>query len=145
MPKQKVAILGGGIAALSAAFELTELDPSGDQFDITIYTIGWRLGGKGAVGRNQDKGGRAEEHGLHIWAGFYENAFNLVDRCYQALEARGDHPPFGGLNKAFQGLDHALLMEPSHGAPGYWRCPWYVHLPPNDATPGTPSDSLLPW
>ena len=143
MPKQKVAILGGGIAALSAAFELTELDPGGDQFDITIYTIGWRLGGKGAVGRNQDKGDRAEEHGLHIWAGFYDNAFNLVDRCYEALKARGDRPPFGCLNNAFKGLDHALLMEPAPGPAGYWRCPWYVHLPPNDATPGSSGDSFL--
>ena len=143
MPKKKVAILGGGIAALSAAFELTELDPAGDQFDITIYTIGWRLGGKGAVGRNQDMGDRAEEHGLHIWAGFYDNAFNLVDRCYEALKARGGDPPFGCLNKAFKGLDHAVLMEPAPGPPGYWRCPWYVHLPPNDATPGTSSDSFL--
>jgi uncharacterized protein with NAD-binding domain and iron-sulfur cluster len=143
MPKKKVAILGGGIAALSAAFELTELDPTGDQFDVTIYTIGWRLGGKGAVGRNQDKGDRAEEHGLHIWAGFYDNAFNLVDRCYEALKAHGGYPPFGCLNKAFKGLDHALLMEPAPGTPGYWRRPWYVHLPPNDETPGTSSDSFL--
>jgi uncharacterized protein with NAD-binding domain and iron-sulfur cluster len=143
MPKKKVAVLGGGIAALSAAFELTEFDPTGDQFDITIYTIGWRLGGKGAVGRNQDKGDRAEEHGLHIWAGFYDNAFNLVDRCYEALKARGDDPPFGCLNNAFKGLDHALLMEPAPGPAGNWRCPWYVHLPPNDGTPGASNDSFF--
>ena len=51
MARKKIAILGGGIAALSAAFELTELDPDRELFDITVYTIGWRLGGKGAVGR----------------------------------------------------------------------------------------------
>jgi uncharacterized protein with NAD-binding domain and iron-sulfur cluster len=145
MSKKKVAILGGGIAGLSAAFELTELDPTGDQFDITIYTIGWRLGGKGAVGRNQDKGNRAEEHGLHIWAGFYDNAFNLVDRCYEALKLQGDHRPFGSLSKAFKGLDHAVLMEPAPrtAASASWRSPWYVHLPPNDETPGTSGDSFL--
>ncbi len=143
MPKKNVAILGGGIAALSAAFELTELDPTGDQFDITIYTIGWRLGGKGAVGRNQAERDRAEEHGLHIWAGFYDNAFNLVDRCYQALRARGDTPPFGSRAHAFEGLDHAVLMEPKPYPTAGWECPWYVHLPPNDATPGTSNDSFF--
>ena len=40
MERKKIAILGGGIAALSAAFELTELDPDHQLFDITIYTIG---------------------------------------------------------------------------------------------------------
>ena len=132
---EKIAILGGGIAALSAAFELTELDPTGDRFDITIYTIGWRLGGKGAVGRNQDEGNRAEEHGLHIWAGFYDNAFSLVDRCYEALNARGDRPPFGLRENAFSGLDHAVLMEPE--PTGGWRDPWYVHLPKHDGVPGS--------
>ena len=48
--KTRIAILGGGISALTAAFELTEQDPDGSQFDITVYTLGWRLGGKAAVG-----------------------------------------------------------------------------------------------
>jgi len=92
MPRTKVAILGGGIAALSAAFELTELDPEGELFDITVHTIGWRLGGKGAVGRNPDAGYRAEEHGLHVWTGFYDNAFQLVDRVYAAMKELGLDP-----------------------------------------------------
>ena len=28
---------------------------------------------------------RIEEHGLHIWLGFYENAFRLIRRCYAEL------------------------------------------------------------
>lgn len=67
----KVAILGGGISALTAAFELTEHDPD-SSYDITVYTLGWRLGGKGAVGRDTSCYDRAYEHGLHIWAGFYD-------------------------------------------------------------------------
>ena len=54
MARRKIAILGGGVAALSAAFELTEQDPLHQLFDITVYTIGWRLGGKGAVGRDHE-------------------------------------------------------------------------------------------
>jgi len=43
------------------------------------------LGGKGASGRNMDHGARIEEHGLHVWAGFYENAFRMMTRCYEEL------------------------------------------------------------
>ena len=40
------------MGALTAAYFLT--DPAAeDQFDVTVYTMGWRLGGKGASGRNQ--------------------------------------------------------------------------------------------
>lgn len=45
---QKIAILGGGIGALATAAELTN-DPDWQRnYDITIYQMGWRLGGKGA-------------------------------------------------------------------------------------------------
>jgi uncharacterized protein with NAD-binding domain and iron-sulfur cluster len=137
MPRTKVAILGGGIAALSAAFELTELDPEGELFDITVHTIGWRLGGKGAVGRNADAGYRAEEHGLHVWTGFYDNAFQLVDRVYAAMKELGLEPPFGSRVNAFEGINSCVLMEPA--SKGDWA-PWPFHLEPHDGLPGSPND-----
>ena len=82
--KIRVAILGGGIAALTTAFELTEQDPRGATYDITLYTLGWRLGGKAAVGRDMTNDGRAVEHGLHIWAGYYDNSFDIVKRLLRA-------------------------------------------------------------
>lgn len=49
--KRKVAILGGGAGTLAAAFELSSLPGWQDRFEITVYRLGWRLGGKGlAVG-----------------------------------------------------------------------------------------------
>ena len=54
-----------------------------DRYDVTVYQPGWRLGGKGASGRGPAD--RVEEHGLHVWMGFYENAFALMRRA-----------PFGG-------------------------------------------------
>ena len=68
----RVAVIGGGCAALTAAFELTRPQHLG-RYQVTVYQMGWRLGGKGASGRNP--AGRIEEHGLHLWMGFYENAF----------------------------------------------------------------------
>ena len=50
MAKTKVAILGGGIGALAAAFDIVEQDPTGALFEVTLYQMGWRLGGKCGVG-----------------------------------------------------------------------------------------------
>ena len=50
---QKIAILGGGIGALATAAEITSDPGWQDNYDITIYQLGWRLGGKGASGRNR--------------------------------------------------------------------------------------------
>ena len=79
-----MAILGGGMAGLSAAWRLSEPGWR-DRFDsITVYQRGWRLGGKGASSRGQH--GRIEEHGLHVWLGSYENAFALLRECYAELD-----------------------------------------------------------
>ena len=81
MTKQRIAIVGGGMAALATAFELTQRADQQQRFEITIYQMGWRLGGKGATGR--DSQGRAIEHGLHIWFGCYENAFRMLRTAYR--------------------------------------------------------------
>ena len=46
----RVAVIGGGIAALTTAFELTRPELNG-QYEVTVYQMGWRLGGKGASSR----------------------------------------------------------------------------------------------
>ena len=48
----KVAILGGGVGGMTAAFELTATPELRERYDVTVYQLGWRLGGKGASGRN---------------------------------------------------------------------------------------------
>jgi uncharacterized protein with NAD-binding domain and iron-sulfur cluster len=77
-----VAVVGGGCAAMAAAFELSRPEHRG-RYRITVYQQGWRLGGKGASGRGP--AGRIEEHGLHVWMGWYENAFRLMRECYGEL------------------------------------------------------------
>ena len=80
MAKRKIVIVGGGMAALSAAFELTRTKDLRARHSITIYQMGWRLGGKCASGRDRD--GRIIEHGLHVWFGCYENGFRLLREVY---------------------------------------------------------------
>lgn len=130
MAKIKIAILGGGMGALAAAFDLTEQDPDGSLYDITLYQVGWRLGGKCAVGWTTGAGGEVVryEHGLHVWAGFYDNAFDLLQRCYEATDDR----PFLDWQDAFEPIDYCWVEEWLNGA----YAPWKQHLAPNGLTPG---------
>ena len=50
-----VAIVGGGCASIAAAFELTRPVHRG-RYRVSIYQLGWRLGGKGASGRGVQTG-----------------------------------------------------------------------------------------
>jgi uncharacterized protein with NAD-binding domain and iron-sulfur cluster len=90
--KEKIVVIGGGIAAMSSVFHLTEQPNWREKYDITIYQIGWRLGGKGASGRNKKYGHRIEEHGLHIWFGCYHNSFSMIKTTYDRLKRDNTHP-----------------------------------------------------
>jgi uncharacterized protein with NAD-binding domain and iron-sulfur cluster len=108
----KIAILGGGPAGLAAAFELS--DPAlAERHEISVYEMSWRLGGKCASGRNAERSQRIEEHGLHIWFGFYNNAFELLDRALRERCAGGLHPdePWTCAGDAFSPLDHVTLCS----------------------------------
>ena len=115
--KIRVAVLGGGVGAMTAAFALTEIDKAGEIYDITVHQLGWRLGGKCASGRNADYGERIEEHGLHIWAGFYENAFTVL-RC--VLDALNQVPgqPMVTIDDVFKRQDQIFFAQPESGEGG---------------------------
>ena len=130
--RRKIAILGGGMSGLAAALELTT-DPSWkERYDVTIYQVGWRLGGKCATGRNALRNQRIEEHGLHVWFGCYENAFRLLRECYRELGRPSGHP-FRTIENAFRPVDSTPVGEFVNGE---WRL-WPVNYPPNNLTPGT--------
>lgn len=126
----RVAILGGGIGALTAAFELTRPERGGAH-QVTVYQQGWRLGGKGASARNPACNFRIEEHGLHLWMGCYENAFRIIRDCYAEL-GRPAGAPLSTWEQAFLPQDQVVLME-RHGA-GWVE--WPQHFPVLDSRPG---------
>lgn len=128
----KVAIVGGGCGGVTTAFELSRPELRG-RYDITVYQIGWRLGGKGASGRGPS--GRIEEHGLHIWLGFYENAFRLLRECYQELAVDPKGFDVADWRKAFITEDNVGVTVRSESAP--WHS-WSACFPPQPGLPGDP-------
>ena len=117
--KTRVAILGGGCGGVSAAFWLTT-PPLRDCFDVTLFTHGWRLGGKAASGRNAKDHQRIEEHGLHLFMGFYRNAFQTLKACYEELPADWVNE-FRSVDQAFEPLRTVVLTEKVNNAWEKWR------------------------
>ena len=106
----KVAVLGGGVGGMTAAFELTATPELREQYEVTLYQLGWRNGGKGASGRNAAVADRIEEHGLHVWFGFYDNAFRLMRDAYEEA-ARPRGTPLATFEDAFEGCDELVLYD----------------------------------
>lgn len=135
--KTRIAILGGGMGAISAAFCLTNTPEFASRHDITIYQLGWRIGGKGTSGRNQQRQRRNEEHGLHMWFGLYENAFWAMRMCYQELN-RAPGAPLATLDDAFKPMSDFVFFEAYKGR----EVDWPITFPTNFSKPGT--GGLLP-
>src|SRR5438105_3202649 len=136
----KIAILGGGMGAMTAAFMLTDRPELRGRYDITVYQIGWRLGGKGASGRNLDRGKRIEEHGPHFFAGFNANAFWLMQKCYRQL-ARPANSPLAVWDDAFKPHGLITLMEEQNGGWAKWWLPFPIFF---DNKPGFPDADEIP-
>jgi uncharacterized protein with NAD-binding domain and iron-sulfur cluster len=133
--KKKVAILGGGVGGMTAAFDLTNDPDWKDRFDeITVYQLGWRLGGKGASGRNPDIANRIEEHGLHIFMGFYENAFRMLRTAYDECHDRNltSDSPFQSYRDAFKPMN---LIVQTEDILEEWES-WHMEWPRSDDRPG---------
>ncbi len=130
--RRKVAILGGGMAGLAAAWRLSEPGWEERFSRITVYQRGWRLGGKGASSRGPH--GRIEEHGLHIWLGYYENSFRLVRQVYRELDRATSAPtsPIKEWTDAFQPVTD-VGFEDFDGT--RWKH-WVASFRPNDDLPG---------
>jgi uncharacterized protein with NAD-binding domain and iron-sulfur cluster len=128
----KVAILGGGPASLSTAYYLTSLEPG--KYDITVYEMSWRLGGKTASGR--DENGRIEEHGLHVLFGGYHNAFDMMLGAYDAVrrECGPDTLAFPSFFDALEPGDFGVIGDDRYDT---WR-QVNLQFPVNRGVPGDP-------
>ena len=136
----RVAIVGGGCASTAAAYELTRPELQG-KYEVTIYQLGWRLGGKGASGRGPAD--RIEEHGLHLWMGFYENAFRLMRQCYEELGRDPSRCRIATWTDAFK-PDNFNAVADWSPARSAWL-PWKVNFPPLPGMPGDVVGEYRSW
>jgi uncharacterized protein with NAD-binding domain and iron-sulfur cluster len=125
---QKVAILGGGMGALSTAYHMTSEPGWQDRYDITIYQLGWRLGGKCASSRGENA--RIEEHGIHGFVGSYFNALPMMRDVYAELDRRPDQP-LATFDEAFIPSNFAMMWEFQNGG----LKPWPTRFPEHDGRP----------
>jgi uncharacterized protein with NAD-binding domain and iron-sulfur cluster len=123
---------------MAAVYEITRDKNWQADYDITVYQLGWRLGGKGASGRGAH--GRIEEHGLHLFFGYYENAFRLMRDCYEEL-GRPKGAPLATWQDAFKKRSFILAAK-TESADGY---PWTLPFPENDNIPGDGGVMPTPW
>jgi len=129
---QKIAILGGGISALATAFELSNQPDWQSRYDITLYQMGWRLGGKCATQRGPND--RIEEHGIHGFLGCYYNALPLMAQCYKVLNRPAD-AALATFEQAFLPNSFVLMWEYVNG--NFKR--WPLTVPTNNLLPDDPS------
>jgi uncharacterized protein with NAD-binding domain and iron-sulfur cluster len=137
----RVVILGGGPAGCAAAYWLTRPEQQG-KYQVTLYSQGWRLGGKCASGRNAAQGQRIEEHGLHMLMGCYWNAFATLRALYLDWRQLKPDPksPFQTWTDAFLPQRQVTMMEQDGpGNPPSWS-PWNFPFP---KMPGEPGDGPL--
>lgn len=135
--RRRVAVLGGGMGGLAAAWRLSEPGWR-DRFGrITVYQRGARLGGKAASSRGVND--RIEEHGLHVWLGYYDNAFAMMRQCYDELDRGSTVPgcPITSVDDAFFPSVQVGLFDGA-AASDSW-VPWLGDFTANTLVPGDPA------
>jgi uncharacterized protein with NAD-binding domain and iron-sulfur cluster len=126
--ERRVTILGGGLGSMITAWELSSGNWRERYDEIVVHQVGWRLGGKGATSRSENSK-RIEEHGLHVWLGFYENSFRLLDEVYRELD--GTYGTIHTIEEAFHRSSHLGAEELRSDA---WKA-WSSFFPTDDRVP----------
>jgi len=129
--KKRVLILGAGPAGLATAFGLSNSEELRDRYDVHVYQVGWRAGGKITSGRFGQEN-RVEQNGTHYLFGCYENSFRVIREAYRELEEKGN-TRFGRYEDAFHPVS---LLALKHFFNGEWTT-WILEIPTNRKPPGT--------
>jgi uncharacterized protein with NAD-binding domain and iron-sulfur cluster len=108
------------MAGLTAAWELSREGWQREFESITVVERSSHPGGKGASVRSA--GGRIHEHGLHVWLGYYDNAFALMRECYAELDRAATDPacPVQTWRDAFRPSDVVGVAEPAGSGWDHW-------------------------
>ena len=133
---KKIAILGGGMASLAAAYELTDYEGWEQDYEITLYQLGWRLGGKTHTGRGVNN--RIEEHGIHILQGWYATTFRMMRAVFEERKSKGLAPqsPLQELFKDGLTRNNTTLLTQFDKKEGKWTN-WPLIFPETNELPGS--------
>jgi uncharacterized protein with NAD-binding domain and iron-sulfur cluster len=115
---RRIAILGAGPAALTAAWNLSE---PGLANEVTIYQQGWRAGGlcsAGRVGPEQ----WINQNGTHYLFGCYTSSIGLLEAAYAVLARAGD-TRFGTFEEQLVARDLIVIRQLYRGAWTDWVIP----------------------
>lgn len=135
--KQRVTILGGGPSGLATAFALSEPHLR-DQFEVTIYQMGWRAGGLCHSGRVAPEYW-VDQNGTHYLFGCYYDALYLLRQAYEELQRQGDQG-FGTFREQLIGRPLVVMKQ---FFAGEWTN-WTVEFPVNDDEIGADRPPLTP-
>ena len=135
--RKRVAVLGGGAGAMAAAYALS--GPGWQKRIREHHRLPARLASRRERRERARRPGRIEEHGLHIWFGFYRNAFAMLDACYRErgeARARAGQPEaaFPTVADAFEPASTFVLTERREGT---WH-PWIATFPEGGDPPWAP-------
>ncbi len=109
--RRRVRIIGAGIAGLTAAYQLSRTPAARARWDVEVLEMGHRFGGRLASAHHPEASGRNEEHGLHVWFGFYDNTFRLAEDVWRDAPRPAACPwssIWDGLRPVFSS-DHGLV------------------------------------
>jgi uncharacterized protein with NAD-binding domain and iron-sulfur cluster len=129
--RRRVLVIGAGIAGLTVAHELTRTPAARARFDVELVEMGHRVGGRLASAHRPEAWDRNEEHGLHVWFGWYDNTFRLAEEVWRDWRRPPDCPwrdvhdglrPIWTSEHGFEGPDGFELRR--------------IHLPRNADRPG---------
>jgi len=133
--REHIVILGGGVGGCAAAYWLTATPELRAKYRVTLYQTGWRLGGKGASSRGDSPQHRSEEHGPHVWFGFYENAFKTLRGAMEEHDQLGyTVGPFKTIKDLFREAREGVFYHHDETAKT-WE-PWKMELPRYEGEPG---------
>ena len=119
---------------MSAAWQLSR--QAG--YVIDVYESSWRLGGKAASVRDAD--GRILDHGLHVWLGFYENAFRMMRECYAEVGVANRSGRSRTAASTRPSFPSRTWASPVPGSGGRDWAAWSSFFPPEKGEPGTVLD-----
>lgn len=141
--RKRVAILGAGPAGLATALALAKTD----RFDVHVYQMGWRAGGKCATGRDLPDL-RSRQNGSHYLFGCYHNTFALLREAYEVLE-RSNHPDAARFGRFQEELESRNLLVGTQRYPraeaAFDSEPWFRYMPQNMAAPGAGAKLPTPF